>query len=111
MSTQDLPAKDGLSARAAKTIEYAIIAFCCIALFMIFQPFAIELFTIGCIMVVVGGLAFNLVPLCRPGVTARALLKAVGIILLVLVIVAGLGIGSAELYVYRLAADRAASDQ
>ena len=106
-------AKDGggLSAKAAKAVEYAIIALCCIALFMIFQPFSIQLFTIGCILVVIGGLAFNLVPLCRPGVRARSLAKAAGIIVLILVIVAGLGIGSAELYVYRLAADRAASAQ
>jgi hypothetical protein len=92
----------GLSARAAKRVEYAIIALCCAALVMIFQPFTISLFTLGCILVVVGGLAFNLVPLCRPGVRPRSLLKAVGIILLILVIVALLGIGSAQLYVQSL---------
>ncbi len=101
----------GLSARAAKRIEYAIIALCCVALIMIFQPFSLGLFTVGCILVVVGGLAFNLVPLCRPGVRPRSLFKATGIILLILVIVALLGMGSAELYVYRLGADRAASAQ
>ncbi|WP_027132809.1 hypothetical protein [Geminicoccus roseus] len=100
----------GLSAKGAKRVEYAIIALCCAALFMIFQPFTIDLFTVGCILVVVGGLAFNLVPLCRPGVQPRSLFKAGGIILLILVIVAMLGIGSAELYVYRLEAASAARE-
>jgi hypothetical protein len=93
----------GLSARQAKTVEYAIIGLCCLALIMIFQPFSIALFTAGCILVVIGGLAFNLVPLCRPGVRARSLVKATGIILLILVIVALLGIGSAQVYVNSLA--------
>ena len=110
MSIPTTPPAGGLSARQAKTVEYAIIGLCCIALIMIFQPFSIGLFTAGCILVVIGGLAFNLVPLCRPGVRPRSLLKATGIILLILVIVALLGIGSAQVYVNRLAADRAATD-
>lgn len=105
------PPSDGLTARQAKRVEYALIALCCTALILIFQPFSINLFTAGCILVVIGGLAFNLVPLCRPGVQPRALLKAGGIIALILVIVALLGIGSAELYVYRLGEERAATPQ
>lgn len=109
MSSPSTPTAGGLTARQARTVEYSIIGLCCVALIMIFQPFSITLFTIGCVLVVIGGLAFNLVPLCRAGVQPRSLFKATGIILLILVIVALLGIGSAEVYVYRLAADRAAA--
>jgi len=45
-----------------------------------------------------GGLAFNLVPLCRPGVPAKALVKAGLIIMVLLLVVAALAIGSAYLY-------------
>jgi hypothetical protein len=97
MTTQ--PTTGGMTAGQAKAVEYAIITLCVAALVMIFQPFSLTLFSLGCVLVVVGGLAFNLVPLCRPGVPARALVKAAGIILLILLIVAGLGMLSAYAYV------------
>ena len=53
---------------------------------------------IGAGLVVLGGLAFNLVPLCRPGVTVRALFKAAGVVLIILAVVVALAIGSAHLY-------------
>lgn len=96
----------GLTRAQAKTVEYTIIAFCLFALVSIFQPFSMTLFSIGCGLIIFAGLAFNLVPLCEPGVTVRSLVKAAGIILLILAIVALIGMGTAQLYVAWLAANR-----
>jgi len=93
-----LDEKSGLTARQARRVEFGIIGLCIAALVMIFQPFSLTLFGIGAALVVVGGLAFNLVPLCRPGVRAASLLKAGGIVLLILLVVAGIAIAAAHLY-------------
>ena len=90
--------KPGMSAATARTVEWAIIGLCIAALVMIFQPFSLALFSWGCGLVVLGGLAFNLVPLCRPGTRAMSLLKVAGIILFILLCAALLGIGTAKLY-------------
>ena len=70
----------GMSEAQARTSEGLIIALCLLALFAIFQPFSLTLFSIGCGLVVLGGLAFNLVPFCEPGRPARDLWKAAGVI-------------------------------
>ncbi len=92
-----------MTATQAKWIERSIIALCVISILFIFQPFSIQLFTIGCVTVVIGALAFNLVPLCREGVPVRSLVKVSGIILLILGIAGSLGIGTALLYVQYIA--------
>lgn len=94
----DLQSKPGMTAAQARRVEYSIIGLCIAALVMIFQPFSLTLFGIGAALVVLGGLAFNLVPLCRPGVPAAGLLKAGGIVLLILLVVAGIAIAAAYLY-------------
>ncbi len=91
-----------MSATQAKIVEYSIIGLCLASIIAIFQPFSVTLFSIGCVTVVVGGLAFNLIPFCRPGVPARQLYKVVGIVLVILTVAALLGIGTANLYVYYL---------
>lgn len=83
----------------AKWLERSIISLCVISIVMIFQPFSMQLFTTGCILVVVGALLFNLVPFCRPGVSAKQIGKVILIILIVLLVAALLGIGTAFLYV------------
>ena len=88
----------GMSARAAKTVEMTIIGICLAALVMIFQPFSQTLFTIGAGLVVFGGLAFNLVPLCTPGRTVRSLVVAGLIVVAILVVVMLLSVGAALLY-------------
>ena len=88
----------GLTARQARTVEWSIIGLCILALILIFQPFWLPLYSIGAGLVVLGGLAFNLVPLCRPGVPRRSLINAAVIVLVLLLVVAGLAIGSAYLY-------------
>jgi len=88
-----------MTATQAKWLERSIIGLCVLSIVMIFQPYSLTLFSWGCGLVVFGALIFNLVPFCRAGVTARQLRKVVLIVLLVLVIAALLGIGTAFLYV------------
>ena len=56
----------GMTRRQARTVEYSIIGLCIVAMVMIFQPFSLTLFSVGAGLVVLAGLAFNLVPFCRP---------------------------------------------
>ena len=44
-----------MSPRTARLVVSAVIAVCLLALLFIFQPFVKELYTAGCIMVVIGG--------------------------------------------------------
>lgn len=88
-----------MTAAQAKLIERCIIGLCAISIIFIFQPFSLHLFSIGCVTVVIGALAFNLVPLCREGVPFKALRNAVVIVLVILGIAAALGVGTAFLYV------------
>jgi hypothetical protein len=88
----------GMTAKQAKTIEYTIVAVSVLSLILLFQPFALELYSVGAGLVVLAGLAFNLVPLCTPGRTFGSLLKAAAIIAIIFVVVTALALGSAELY-------------
>jgi hypothetical protein len=91
-----------MSAGQARGFEYGIIGLCVLALLMIFQPFALWLFTIGAALVVVGGLAFNLIPFCREGVPLSKLLKVALIVVIVLAVVVLLGLATSYLYVWYL---------
>ena len=106
MSTGKAPLTAGMSETQARTAEGAIIALCLFALFAIFQPFSLALFSIGCGLVVLGGLAFNLVPFCQPGRPARDLWRAAGVILVVFAVVVVLALASAWLYGVYLQAQR-----
>ena len=88
----------GMGKTLARRIEYGIIGLCLFSLVLIFQPFLKIGFTIGCILVVVGGLAFNLVPFCTAEHSLRALGKAGLIVLLVFAVVVLFALGSASLY-------------
>ena len=88
-----------MTASQAKIAERLIIGLCVLSILAIFQPFSLTLFSIGCVTVVVGALAFNLVPFCREGVPVKTLARISIIILIILVIAASLGIGTAFLYV------------
>ena len=98
MSDVRTPPAGGMSARTAFLIESAIIGICILALVLIFQPFSLTLFTIGCGLVVFGGLAFNLVPLCEKGRPLGSIVKAALIVVVLLLVIAGLAILSAWLY-------------
>lgn len=96
----------GMTTTQARTAEAAIIALCLFALFAVFQPFSLTLFSVGCGLVVLGGLAFNLVPFCQAGRPARELGKVALVIALVFVIVLLLALTSAWLYGLYLQAQR-----
>ncbi len=91
-------AKRGMSVRTARTIEYAIVGASIIALVLIFQPFALGLFTLGAGLIVLIGLLFNLVPFAQAGRTTGSLLRAALVIAIVFVVVTLLALASAELY-------------
>ncbi len=95
-----------MTAAQARNVERTIIGFCVLSILAIFQPFSIHIFSVGCVTVVISALAFNLVPHCREGVKARALLKVCIIILVILGVAAALGVGTAFLYVQYLASLR-----
>jgi hypothetical protein len=65
---------------------------------LLFQPFSLGLYSIGAGLVVLAGLAFNLVPLCAPGRTYGSLLRGALIIAIIFVVVTLLALGSAMLY-------------
>ena len=88
----------GLSARTAGAIENTIIGIALLSLVLIFQPFSLTLYSIGCGLVVLGALAFNLVPLCEKGRPARSLVIAGLIVAVLLFVIVGLAILSAWLY-------------
>jgi hypothetical protein len=96
------PAMSGMTVAQAKTIEYAIIAISLMALVLLFQPFSLELYSLGAGLVVFAGLAFNLVPLCTPGRPFRSLINGAIIIAVSFVVVTLLALGSALLYSWYL---------
>ncbi len=91
-----------MSERQARAIEHSIIALCLLALAFIFQPFAQALYTLGAGLIVLGGLAFNLIPHCVPGRPVSAVARVAAIVLVVLLIAVALAVGSAYLYVLYL---------
>ncbi len=95
-----------MTASQAKMVEYSIIGLCVIALLMIFQPFTLALYSVGAGLVVLGGLAFNLIPFCREGVPGRKLVRIGLIVLAILAVAIVLGIGTGYLYVWYLEAQR-----
>ncbi len=101
-ASPNVAGEGGMSRRQARFIEYTIITLAVVAVLLIFQPFSLTLFSIGCVGVVVTGLAFNLVPFCRPGVPLGTLARVIVIVLVILGIAALLGIATAYLYVWYL---------
>ena len=57
---------------------------------------------VGAGLVVLAGLAFNLVPLCTPGRPLRSLVKGALIIVVIFIVVTLLALGSALLYSWYL---------
>jgi hypothetical protein len=105
-NARDRSGANGMSAATARTIEHTIIGLCVAALVMIFQPFSLILYGIGAGLVVLGGLAFNLIPHCRPGVPLRWVISVALIVLAILVVVFALAVGTTYLYAWYLEASR-----
>lgn len=89
-----------MSLRQARTVEYGIVAASLLALVLIFQPFSLQLFTLGAAAIVIVGLAFNLVPVAQPGKRWRSLWVAVIVIVVAFAIITLLSLGMAMLYGY-----------
>ena len=89
-----------LSLRQARAVEYGIVAASLLALMLIFQPFSLQLFSLGAAAIVIVGLAFNLVPLAQPGKTWRSFFIAIVVIVVAFAVVTLLSLGMAELYGY-----------
>ncbi|MBV8190721.1 MAG: hypothetical protein JO339_26000 [Alphaproteobacteria bacterium] len=96
----------GMSAVGARRLEYSIIGLGLVALALIFQPFSLALFGVGCGLVVLAGLANNLLPICEVGRPFGSVVRVALIVLAIFVVVALLAIGSAWLYGLYLAANR-----
>jgi hypothetical protein len=88
----------GMSVASATRLEFLIIGIGVVALVLIFQPFSLALFGVGCALVVLAALSNNLLPLCEPGVPARTVAMAALIVAVIFVIVVGLSLISAYLY-------------
>jgi len=88
----------GMTQATARRLEYAIIGLGVLALLMIFQPFDIRLFAVGCGLVVFAGLVNNLLPLARPGVPKRSVVKAAMIVAMIFCVVLLVAIFAAYLY-------------
>jgi hypothetical protein len=88
----------GMSSQTAVRLEFFIIGLGILALLMIFQPFSITLFTIGCIVVVLAGLINNLLPMAQTGVPVRSVVTVAMVVAMIFCIVLLVAILSASLY-------------
>jgi hypothetical protein len=96
--SNDTQAGRGMSSQTALRLEYSIIGLGVLALLLIFQPFNITLFTIGCILVVLAGLINNLLPLAQPGVPMRTVIKIAMVVAMIFCIALLVSIFAASLY-------------
>lgn len=88
----------GLTVAGASRLEWSIIGLGILALALIFQPFSLSLFGVGCALVVLAGLVNNLLPLCQPGTTLRSIVIAAVIVALAFFVVMVISIAAAHLY-------------
>lgn len=96
----------GMSPVTARRLEYSIIGLGLAALALIFQPFSLALYGIGCSLVILAGLANNLLPLCEAGRPFSSVVRVGLMVLAIFVVVGLLAIGSAYLYGLYLTANR-----
>lgn len=88
----------GMSRGLALRIEFGIIGLGILALAMIFQPFSLAIFSIGCGLVVLAALANNLLPMAEPGKPLRAVIFAGLIVALTFCSVLLVAITAAHVY-------------
>jgi hypothetical protein len=81
----------------ARLVTWTVIGFCALALILIFQPFYKPLFGAGCLMVIAGGLVFNVMPFATPQHSIWRLAKVLAIVLGILAIAILVAIGFVEL--------------
>lgn len=88
----------GMNRHQALRMEYFIIGLGILALVMIFQPFSLSIFALGGILVVIAGLANNLLPLAQPGVRVRTVITVAMVVAMIFCIVLLLSMFVASLY-------------
>lgn len=88
----------GMSRGTALRIEFGIIGLGILALFLIFQPFSLPLFAVGCVLVVLAALANNLLPFAEPGKPLRKVIFAAVVVALVFCTAVLVAIIAAHLY-------------
>jgi hypothetical protein len=98
MSDQNHVPAEGMSASSARRIEFTIIGLGILSLILIFQPFSITVFTIGCMLVVLAGLLNNLLPMAQPGVKVSSFITVTMVVAMIFGIVLLVSIVAAYLY-------------
>ena len=93
---KEKPAPRNMSRRTAQLIVLAIIALCLLALVFIFQPVYRPLFSAGCIMVVAGGLLFNLIPFANTQNPVRRVVRVTAIVGAILITAVFIALGFVE---------------
>jgi hypothetical protein len=88
----------GMTSKQAFKMEYSIIALGLFALLLIFQPFSIGLFSVGCMLVVLAGLVNNILPLAQPGVKVSSVITTAMVVAMIFCIVLLVAIWAAYLY-------------
>lgn len=89
-------ARPAMSRRTARLIVLGIIGLCLLAIVFIFQPVWRPLYSAGCVMVVAGGLAFNLVPFANTRNPLSRVLRVGAIVLAILIAAVLVAIGFVE---------------
>ncbi|MEP1208342.1 MAG: hypothetical protein ABJM29_08900 [Rhizobiaceae bacterium] len=87
-----------LTRDSAVRLEFSIIGLGIVALFMIFQPFSLTVFSLGCGLVVLAALINNLLPLAEPGTPVRTITFALAVVALIFVTALLVAIAAAHLY-------------
>ena len=88
--------RPAMSRRTARLIVDAIIGLCLLAIVFIFQPVWRPLYSAGCVMVVAGGLAFNVVPFANTRNPLSRVLRVGAIVLAILIAAVLVAIGFVE---------------
>ena len=88
----------GMTSKQAFKMEYSIISLGLFAMALIFQPFSIGLFSIGCMLVVLAGLVNNILPLAQPGVKVSSVITTAMVVAMIFCIVLLVSIWAAYLY-------------
>jgi hypothetical protein len=85
-----------MSLATARLVTWGIISVCALALFSVFQPFWLPLYGAGCLMVVIGGLVFNLIPFATAQNPPWRLVKVLAIVLAILLFAVLIALGFVE---------------
>ena len=94
---QEKPARPNMSRRTARLIVIAIIGLCLLALVFIFQPMYRPLYSAGCVMVVAGGLLFNLIPFANTQNPVRRVVRVTAIVGAILIAAVFIALGFVEI--------------